>query len=236
MHHRSLPAVSLGWMVILTGTLATSSILWGCAGKSPGVASTVSEDGLNTVHLEANRDKQSNTHPVKLTPQEIGTLLRGVRAWEQRNFIHRLFVGPAPKTRAFRDDEIEFLAPALSKALAQAAPDQRVYFRISHADPQGAEETTSGWIFLRDPKLHLVLNEVHDKHAPGPDISKYDRQMPDVPEVSGPFNVTFEPEEYLVAVKSGGKWFAPDQREELIIRYLDALPSLPPHPIGKPTP
>jgi hypothetical protein len=193
------------------------------------------------VHLESDPDGRVNTHPTNLTAQELGTLLRGVRVWEKRNFIHRLFTGPAPKTRAFRDEEIEFLAPALSKAMAQATPDQRVHFYISHADPQGAEETTAGWIFARDPHLHLVLSEVHDKHPPGPDISKYDRQMPDVPEVSSAFNVTFEPEEYLVAVKSGGKWFAPDQREDLIIRYRDALPVLPAHPLKesgspKPTP
>jgi hypothetical protein len=233
MHRRSVSGMSIG-VLILAGALAMSLTTWGCAGKGPGQASTVSEEGLNTVRLESDPDGNQNTHPARLTPQEIGTLLRGVRVWEQRNVIHRLFTGPAPKTRAFRDDEIEFLAPALSKALAQAAPDQRVHFRISHADPQGAEETTSGWIFVREPNLHLVLGEVHDKHAPGPDISKYDRQMPDVPEVSGAFHVTFEPEEYLVAVKSGGKWFAPDQREELIIRYRDALPLLPAHPLNEP--
>jgi hypothetical protein len=223
----------IGW-VILVGALATFTI--GCAGQAPRPASTVTEEGLNTVHLEPDQDGKLNTHPAHLTPQEIGTLLRGVRVWEKRNFIHRLLAGPAPKMRAFRDDEIEFLAPALSKALAQAAPDQQVYFRISHADPRGVEETTSGWLFIREPNLHLLLSEVHDKHAPGPDISKYDRQMPDVPEVSSDFDVTFEPEEYLVAVKSGGRWFVPDQREELIIRYRDALPSLPAHPVGKPTP
>jgi hypothetical protein len=58
--------------------------------------------------------------------------------------------------------------------------------------------------------------------------------MPDVPEVSSAFEVTFEPEEYLVAAKSKGRWFAPDQREELIIRYRHALPALPIHPLNEP--
>jgi hypothetical protein len=232
---QALGRVSVVRLVALVGVLASSSVM-GCASQAPRSGSTITEEGLNTVHLEADPDGKVNTHPANLTPQEVATLLRGVRVWEKRNFIHRLLMGPAPKTRAFRDDEIEFLAPALSKALAQAAPDQRVYFRISHADPRGAEETTSGWLFMRDPNLHLILSEVHDKHAPGPDISKYDRQMPDVPEVSSAFDITFEPEEYLAGVKSGGRWFASNQREELIIRYRDALPSLPAHPVGKPTP
>ena len=50
-----------------------------------------------------------------------------------------------------------------------------------------------------------TLSEVHDRHGPEPDISKYDRQMPNVRERSAEFNVTFEPEDYLVKVKSAGK-------------------------------
>jgi hypothetical protein len=71
---------------------------------------------------------------------------------------------------------------------------------------------------------------VHDRHPPGPDISKYDRQMPNVPEASAAFDVTFEPEDYLVKVRSGSSWFSPDQDEELHIRYRDALGSLPVFP------
>jgi hypothetical protein len=215
---------------LISASLLAGLALAGCASKAGAPIKTVSELGLNTVRLEIEPGGHADTHPVTLSPAEIGTVLRGVRAWEQRNVIHRLYAGEAPKTRAFRDDEIEFLAPALSKALAQAAPDQRVYFRVSHADPRGTEESTSGWLFIREPHLHLVLSEVHDRHAPGPDISRYDRQMPDVPELSGAFNVTFEPEEYLAKAQSNGRWFSPEQREELVIRYRDALPALPAHP------
>jgi hypothetical protein len=157
-------------------------------------------------------------------------LLRSIRAWEQRNFLHRLFAGEADRTRAFRNEEIILLAPPLSRALAQATPDQRVYFHLSHATEQGDEETTTGWVAVRDPLLILSLSEVHDRHGPGPDIGKYDRQMPNIPEASEAFDVTFEPEDYLVKAKSRGGWFAPDQREELHIRYRDALAALPVFP------
>ncbi len=180
--------------------------------------------------MEQDPDSTANTHPAVLSATEIGTLLRGVRTWERRNVVHRLFVGQADKTRAFRDEEILVLAPALSKALAQASPTERIYFHLSHATEHGEEETTTGWLSLRDPILFLSLSEVHDRHSPGPDISKYDRQMPNVPEVSADFDVTFEPEEYLVKVSSGGRLFAPDQREDLQIRYREALSSMPVQP------
>jgi hypothetical protein len=101
---------------------------------------------------------------------------------------------------------------------------------LSHATEHGEEETTTGWLSVRDPLLLLSLSEVHDRHSRGPDISKYERQMPNVPEVSAEFDVTFEPEEYLAKVSSAGRLFAHDQREELQIRYREALASMPSQP------
>ena len=206
------------------------TMIAGCASQPLAPQKTIYESGLNTIRLERDPDSTSNSHPTALTPTEIGTLLRGVRSWERRNVIHQLFSGQADRTRAFRDEEIIVLAPALSKALAQATPAQRAYFHLSHATDQGDEETTNGWLSVRGPILSLSFSEVHDRHSPGPDISKYDRQMPNVPERSAAFDVTFEPEEYLVKVSSTARFWAPDQQEELQIRYREALGSIPVQP------
>lgn len=202
----------------------------GCATKAVPTQKGVYESGLNSVRLERDPEATANSHPAVLTPTEVGTILRGVRTWERRNFLHRLFVGPADKIRAFRDEEILILAPALSKALALASPSERVYFHLSHATEHGEEETTTGWLSVRDSLLYLSLSEVHDRHGPGPDISKYDRQMPNIPEASAVFDATFEPEEFLAKVSSVGGLFALDQREELQIRYRDALAAMPIQP------
>jgi hypothetical protein len=202
----------------------------GCASTPDPAPKMIYESGRNQVRVVKDPDSTSNAHPATLSPTDIGTLLRSVRAWERRNFIHRLFSGNADRTRAFRNEEIALLAPALSKALAQAAPDEQVYFHLSHATDQGQEESTTGWLSIRNDTLYLSLSEVHDRHGPEPDISKYDRQMPNVPEQSAAFDVTFEPEEYLINVRSGGKLFSPDQREELQIKYRDALAALPSYP------
>lgn len=218
------------WAVRTLLTLLGITVLTGCASQPLAGQKTIYESGLNTVRVEGDPDSISNTHPATLTPTEAGTLLRGVRTWERRNVIHQLFSGQADRTRAFRDEEITILAPALSKALAQATPAQHVYFHLSHATDQGEEETTAGWLSIRGPILHLSLSEVHDRHSPGPDISKYDRQMPNVPERSAAFDATFEPEEYLVTVRSGGRLFAPNQQEELQIKYREALAAMPIYP------
>ncbi len=202
----------------------------GCATHTPMTPKTVYQSGLNQVRIEKDPASSTNSHPASLSATEVGTLLRGVRVWERRNALHRLFVGQADKTRAFRDGEIAILAPALAKALAQASPSDRVYYHLSHATEHGEEETSTGWLSIHDATLHLALREAHDRHGPGPDISKYDRQMPNVPERSPAFDATFEPEEYLVKVRSGGSLFAPDQQEELLIRYREALAAMPAQP------
>lgn len=207
-----------------------AAIATGCAAQPPAPAKTVYQSGLNQVRIERDPTSTTNAHPASLTATEIGTLLRGVRVWERRNALHRLFVGQADKTRAFRDGEIAVLAPAMAKALSQASPADLVYYHLSHATEHGEEETSTGWLSIQDATLHLALREAHDRHGPGPDISKYDRQMPNVPERSPAFDATFEPEEFLVNVRSGGGLFAPDQQEELIIRYRDALSAMPAQP------
>jgi hypothetical protein len=230
MEHSS-PATNRAGRLLTVTVLAIGTILvgTGCATKASGTpVKTLSEEGLNVVRIETSPDQRSpNTHPVSLSTNEVATILRGVRAWEDRNVFHRLVSGDPSKTRAFRDEEISFLAPAISKALGEAGPADRIYFHMSHVTETGEQETTTGWLYVRDPLLYLVLSEVHDRHGPGPDINKYDRRMPDVPEQSGAFKVTFEPEQYLEGVRSRGGWFSADQREELRIRYHDVLPVLP---------
>ena len=103
-----------GFLLVFAFAAVLNSI--GCAATSPQHIRTVSEEGLNVVRVETNSGTERNTHPAALTPEEVGTILRGVRVWEQRNVIHRLVSGQAPKTRAFRDDELAFLAPAVSRS------------------------------------------------------------------------------------------------------------------------
>jgi len=209
----------------------------GCATSTPPPAGTVQwEEGLSQVRIDPQAGELPNTHPVRVTASEVATLLRGVRAGEHRNWFHRLVSGGALKIRAFRDDEIGVIAPPLAEALGKAGPADHVYFHLSEADPKGGELTTTGWVFVREPILYLLLSEVHDHHAPGPDISKYIRYMPDVPEAPVPFDATFEPEEYLVKERSKGSWLAPDQLEELQIRYRDALAVLPAYRIQDASP
>lgn len=218
------------WPFRVVLLIAGLSILTSCVSTPPVQSKTVYQSGLNSVRLEPDPDSTVNTHPVTLTPTQVGSLLRGFRTWERRNVIHRLYAGEADRVRAFRDQEIKMLAPALSKALAQASPNERVYFHLGYPGDEGGEVTTTGWLAVRGAHLHVTFSEIHNLRMPGPDISKYDRQMPDVRPVSPEFNVTFEPEEFLSRAISHWALFDVDQREELQIRYEEALKVLPVQP------
>ena len=122
------------WLVRTLLGLVGLIVFAGCASKPVTPSKPIYQSGLNQVRLEQDPDSTANTHPAALSATEIGTLLRGVRTWERRNVVHRLFVGQADKTRAFRDEEILVLAPALSKALAQASPTERIYFHFEPCD------------------------------------------------------------------------------------------------------
>lgn len=228
------------WPLLALFLIAGLSIAAGCASQPVPSSRTIYEAGLNTVRLEQDPDSTPNAHPATLTATEVGTLLRGVRASERRNIVHRLLFGQADHTRAFRKEEIALLALPVSTALSLAEPTERVYFNLSHATDQGDQETTTGWISIKGSILHLLISAVHARHSPGPDISKYDRQLPNIPEASALYDVTFEPEYYLTNVSTSFRFWAPDQREELQILYQDALAGLtvPPAPErdGKKTP
>ena len=215
------PAWKLRVLLVIVGI----SIASGCASQPVTSTRTILEAGLNTVRLEQDPDSASNTHPVTLTAAEVGTLLRGVRASERRNIVHRLLFGQSDRTRAFRKEEIAVLAGPISTALSLADETDRVYFNLSHATDQGDQETTTGWISIQGPILRLTISDVHTRHGPGPDISKYERQLPNVPEASAVYDVSFEPEEFLIWSSSSRLW-APDQREELQISYKEALAAL----------
>jgi len=205
---------------------AVVTIVAGCASQPVSSGRTILDAGLNTVRLEQDPDSVSNAHPATLTPAEVGTLLRGVRAAERRNIVHRLIFGQADRTRAFRKEEISVLAAPLATALSLAEPTERVYFNLSHATDQGDQETTTGWISVQGSILRLIISDVHARHNPGPDISRYERQLPNIPEASALYDVTFEPEEFLAKASSKARFWSPDQREELQIRYQEALVAL----------
>ena len=58
---------------------------------------------------------------------------------------------------AFTEEEITYLSETLSKAFAQAQPNEWVVFGLSRAGSQGLTKLTTGGWYVDGPSLHVVL-------------------------------------------------------------------------------
>ena len=112
-----------------------------------------------------------------------------------------LSVGPADKTRAFRDGEIAGPGAGAGQACRQTSPSERVY----HHQPcdRTWRRTQQGWLSIH-ATLHLALREAHDRHGPDPisvSMTARCRMCLNDPGLTP----RLRPEEYLVKVRSGWK-------------------------------
>lgn len=86
-------------------------------------------------------------------------------------------VSQETKLPVFQPDEIERLAPALQKALEQAASDQRVRF-VSFGQKQGVlfnnSRKTEGVVFVApDRQINMAFSFINAKRAPGETSAMY---------------------------------------------------------------
>lgn len=99
------------------------------------------------------------THPISLHPTVMARLLRGVQVRTKAGVPLTPSASPPKAVRLFSDEDVEFLAPLLSTALARATPDQRAGFSVVRPAAQGAG-TTEGTLYADHPLLHLTLTRL----------------------------------------------------------------------------
>jgi hypothetical protein len=138
--------------------------LSGCIGNKR-VTTVVHEEKNRAVTLESRLGKDKKPieygyqHPENIAQKDFEKLLFSVYIKQSKTLLGIIIpaIGPKDREHAFSQEEIIFLSPHLSNALARAKPNQRVTFMLSR--PRGAQirELTSGAIFIRDGRLNLVL-------------------------------------------------------------------------------
>lgn len=114
--------------LLLTGiTLALSA----CA-TGPDLDLTIHESERGSVYVERFSDRSFQaSHPMTLSADTMARVLRGVVVKDSRGILGTLVAGKPETVRAFRDEDIEYLAPLLVVGLTRAASDQQVGFRIA---------------------------------------------------------------------------------------------------------
>ena len=117
---------------------------------------TLSETDRGAVYLERISDRSFQAaHPITLSTGTIAQVLRGVAVKENRELLGGLILGKPEAIRAFRDEDIQFLAPLLVEGLTRAASDQKVGFRVVQTGMPW--ESTTGSIYAYERSLYLTI-------------------------------------------------------------------------------
>ena len=234
---------------LLAGGLA---LLNGCA-HAPEVDTIVHEAPRGSVYLERISDRGLKAaHPAAIEEGVIARTLNGVMVVERKTALQTAFAKASARARAFSEDDIRFLAPLLTAALRQAAPDQQVGFQVrrypselSYSSKSGAGvgssdplltnssllETTSGHLWAQDQWLYLTVNE-YRKRAEQPDtINMANRRLPDSTG-QGDKELVFEPKEALKPNEEAGFFgSSPDTVFAIDYRRLAQLPAVSGTPV-----
>ena len=115
------------------------------------------------------------------------------------------------------------LVPFLSEGLAKAAPDERVYFQVlaPGMNPAAERDTTAGWIAVREPYLHLVLEHYHAQF-PIHKSEQWDLRYPATPPLPKTYMLYFEPGRFWETEPENGR-----QAVQLREFLKSAVPSTP---------
>lgn len=99
-----------------------------------------------------------NSHPARLSAEEVRTLLRMLRVSGYSGIVGGLLVSPKP-IPVFADDELALVAEPVTSALSRAGPRERVFFSLPNLRAPYERDRTSGALFVRGPYLHVILTD-----------------------------------------------------------------------------
>lgn len=147
------------------------------------------------------------SHPAHLTASLTGRLLTGLSV----SGLNRPGSSMAQESYPlFSHEEVEFLAPLIVTALAQAQPDQQVRFTM-----QDDGLTTQGALYVYKTTLRVILSRYRSTAADG-------QTRPET------LRLSFTPSQALVPSDAPQSWMIVEPERPRIAVSLEALSQLPP--------
>lgn len=155
----------VAWAFALAFCLASFSLIHqGCGGPPPvtRIVCGSCEAPERLVRLQAHPahirqpDQQRFAHPFLLSPEDWKPILAGIQV--QNRVQPFLFISiKGEDTPAFTPDEVDYLSATLSRAFAQAHPDEWVVFVLGQPASRDVTEMTTGGWYVEGARLYLVL-------------------------------------------------------------------------------
>ncbi|MDO8357045.1 MAG: hypothetical protein Q7U76_11700 [Nitrospirota bacterium] len=155
------------WVVSILGVLVSLSV--GCATAPPPRA--VYQDNATAIRLQFDsKAGTGHSHPAKVSPDELRHILAGVRIQPRSSFAPSFLTGEASLVSAFSKEEQTFLAPHLSRALAEAKPEELIAFYRRVSTSTVGLAITSGGLFVHGRHLYVIL--ANDRTLPSEGMSQ----------------------------------------------------------------
>jgi hypothetical protein len=155
-HHPRLAHVLLAGIALALSACATG----------PDRDLTIHESERGGVYVERISDRSFQAaHPITVSADTMARVLRGVVVQDNGAFFKNLVSGKPEAVRAFKEEDVEYLAPLLVEGLTRAASDQQVGFQViqtgTPAEPTDAlydrRDSRKGSLYAYGRSLYLTL-------------------------------------------------------------------------------
>ncbi len=132
----------------------------------------VAQDGGNFVRLERDpiAPRAGNSHPAHVTPERLQASLATITVQSPSGALF----GKQETLALFDPEDLTFLAPALSDALAAAKPSERAVFYLEQRGRLMRPEVTTGAVAMKGDGLAFTLGHYRRTDVTG--VIQNDRQ------------------------------------------------------------
>lgn len=223
---------------LFTLTCVTLAAQAGCSSSPP--PRTSYEDPITSIRLYVDeRAGAGHSHPARIAADQLAHALGGLRIIPRTGFIGSLISGDPQGVPAFTSAEIRVLAPKLSRALADARPNELVTFYRRISDPGAGLAITSGGLFVEGTHLFMILANDRTLPTDGMNqnmVSDFDPvDSPLIPISRTSFHVEFTPAAAVVPDHRRAPWPYIDEGRILAIdlRQLDRHMKSPQPAVGR---
>jgi len=165
---------------------------------------------------------KGHNHPAQIRSEVIQQVLDGIRIQSRKSFlVPSLLTGGPQFVQAFSREEQTALAPQLSRALAEARPDELVTFYRRVSTPTIGLAITSGGLFVHDQYLYVILANARTLPSEGMregltyEIDPVDNPLLPISRTS--FRATFAPATSMVPEDERWVWPYIDQGRVVVI-------------------
>jgi hypothetical protein len=157
--------------------------------------------------------------------EDIARILGGISVKEHRIWIQKWLQGEAPLEPAFRPEQLALLSQQIAEALAEARPNERVTYYLSQPQTSVKRMITTGGLYIHGTELHVILGNWQVLYGIPAYGMIYDRRYPMRPTVTKGFDLSFEPDEAIIAQRySLWDTLLANTDDELVIDLTKIIP------------